>query len=743
MCNKSRVFLSLIVFLFINLSFSQKIKAQKRVSPDFKRLECLGPMPAVLNESMEDIINRSKEYGRNRDDSHKTERNKMDFYKQSAFNLDLVLHSGRVSYGDEITTYLNAIKDTLLFDYPMLKEQITILTLRSPYVNAFATNTGMIFFNTGLLAQVEDEAQLAFIIAHEIVHFVKQHALNMHVEGLDYETDGDVSSSYREVYKYHLRSKEVELEADELGLKKYYLDVPYDLESVESVFDVLLFSYLPFHELRFDFSMFESEHYRLNPEYFPAEIQAISAIEDYNDDLSTHPNIKTRKEKMLDILVDADQSIKRKKFLISEETFYYVRDLARFESIRQSVIEGEYVRAIYNAFVVQQVYPDHPFLKEVIGYCLYAVYNVRSPQYNGDLNLTRLSDVEGEMYELVYFLREIDRGELLAIALSYNWKLHKEYQDNLYQKQIVKKLALATSIESKFKFEDYSFTPVEQMNAVSDSLNLVDSLEAMTKYEKIRHEKMLRQNDTSQKIMVFTEIESVDELHAMLKTYRSKSSEYYEEVYSYESEINVHKPVNSVIIRDPKYFALDMRDGAEFNYNRMMRRGDRIKDNLLEVVPMVYDEFLFLSEIDSADLEFNAIQMEWLVNEFLTEAVTISDDSTILFTSRNLHAVAEATSIRHICIPTVIYYKERKFAEVDPALYFYSILLYPLAPAWLVWLPLPTRNNFTVLTTMVDLETGLVVHNGSAFIDVSESPDFLKQRFYEILVEYKTGMISY
>jgi beta-barrel assembly-enhancing protease len=49
--------------------------------------------------------------------------------------------------------------------------------LRDPTLNAFALPDGRVFVHTGLLAAVENEAQLALVLAREIVHVVHRHAL--------------------------------------------------------------------------------------------------------------------------------------------------------------------------------------------------------------------------------------------------------------------------------------------------------------------------------------------------------------------------------------------------------------------------------------------------------------------------------------------------------------------------------------------------------------------------------------
>lgn len=49
--------------------------------------------------------------------------------------------------------------------------------LRDPFVNAFAMPNGAVYVHAGLLARIESEAQLAYVLAHEAVHVARGHSL--------------------------------------------------------------------------------------------------------------------------------------------------------------------------------------------------------------------------------------------------------------------------------------------------------------------------------------------------------------------------------------------------------------------------------------------------------------------------------------------------------------------------------------------------------------------------------------
>lgn len=52
-----------------------------------------------------------------------------------------------------------------------------VVVVRDPTLNAFALPNGHIYLHTGLLSRLENEAQLAAILAHEMAHVIGRHAL--------------------------------------------------------------------------------------------------------------------------------------------------------------------------------------------------------------------------------------------------------------------------------------------------------------------------------------------------------------------------------------------------------------------------------------------------------------------------------------------------------------------------------------------------------------------------------------
>jgi len=136
---------------------------------------------------------------------------------------------------DEANHYLQQIMDKLFPEYANL---FRVRILLSTDVNAFALANGSIYFTLGLLAKIDNEAQVAAVLAHEGAHCVLSHQLNQRRKTKDILTnfenfDADKSLTYLSEY-----SIDSEYKADELGLKKLAI-AGYNPTGVISMLQIL------------------------------------------------------------------------------------------------------------------------------------------------------------------------------------------------------------------------------------------------------------------------------------------------------------------------------------------------------------------------------------------------------------------------------------------------------------------------------------------------------------------------
>ncbi|HUT52885.1 MAG TPA: M48 family metallopeptidase [bacterium] len=75
----------------------------------------------------------------------------------------------------EVNNYLNRLGQKLVGNAPEVDFEYTFTGVKTDEVNAFAIPGGHVFVNTGLIAEAENEAELAGVMAHEIGHVVARH----------------------------------------------------------------------------------------------------------------------------------------------------------------------------------------------------------------------------------------------------------------------------------------------------------------------------------------------------------------------------------------------------------------------------------------------------------------------------------------------------------------------------------------------------------------------------------------
>ncbi len=96
---------------------------------------------------------------------------------EKADEMDRAIDEEGAVYSDpQLTEYITALGDDLLPPGPDPDHVVwRFRVLRDPIPNAFALANGSIYVNTGLLALLENEAQLASVLAHEETHVLNRH----------------------------------------------------------------------------------------------------------------------------------------------------------------------------------------------------------------------------------------------------------------------------------------------------------------------------------------------------------------------------------------------------------------------------------------------------------------------------------------------------------------------------------------------------------------------------------------
>lgn len=182
----------------------------------------------------------------------------------------LIEQSGMLSEDLLLNEYLTALGQRLVPRNASSDLRFSFKVIEDPSLNAFALPNGAIFVHSGIMARLQNEAQLAIILGHEIGHVVKEHSIKEMKQGrmmrgfskvVGVMTGGsdktltptvELTEEQQEVLDYGGKyavlvstngySRKQENEADKLGIQ-YMFAAGFDPKEAPKPFELLLRTY--------------------------------------------------------------------------------------------------------------------------------------------------------------------------------------------------------------------------------------------------------------------------------------------------------------------------------------------------------------------------------------------------------------------------------------------------------------------------------------------------------------------
>ncbi len=446
----------------------------QQINTEYAGLKSQGKIPEDFLISSEEKF--KTDYADNNEDTDK------NFYLNSRFAIDEILKSGRIVFNDPISVYIHEVAKLLLKDNQELYGKLRFYTIKSNIPNAFSTDQGIIFVTTGLVARLNCEAELAFILAHEISHYLENHVK----EGYNYEQNqanglNKLSNVNKNdiIRNLSVYSQNHELEADSLGLV-IFAKSNYDFVSAQDALWIASQENACFENYEFPTNFFDLDSVKLPTYLMDREICFFGSKKKSSQSLVTHPELEDRLFE-IELLASKMQFEGKSNFILPEARFYEIQELARSESILLHLKERKYVEAIYEINFMKQDKIWNSFLavsKLKAYYGLLKYKNLAPTRYLNEI-ITFSESQDDNSNFLKCFFKRINSEFLNVIAIRQAFETYLEFPSEpeiqFYKNEILKSAMFDANLAlNEFRTDSYTEYLKEartKSNAANDSLN--------------------------------------------------------------------------------------------------------------------------------------------------------------------------------------------------------------------------------------------------------------------------------
>jgi beta-barrel assembly-enhancing protease len=694
-------YIALLIFYVLPFFiFAQKNETYKPLEAEGKiPKEFMIPSSIKYKSDVSKINNKAKK---------KEKKTRKKFALETNFVLDDMLRSGRVLFNDKVSVYLNKVANVLVENGETKLSKIKVYTLRSSSVNAFATSRGEVMVTLGLLSKLENEAQLAYILCHELTHVTEQHSLELFLDenGIGKESkdkdilrNGQVSNK---ILNKHSYNKELETEADLKGLERFK-KTKYSTASLNTVFDILKNADAPYLNTTFDFKIFQDNFYILPASYSSrlwtvkptTDVETTIGVVEEDDSLSTHPNVLKRKA-YIGAAIAKDNNANKSDFLISKDNFNEIQQIARQELPILLLNESQYADAIYTAFLLLKENKQSFYAQKCLAKALYYPAKYKNDKFHTANSLPQ--NFEGEPQRVNFFLETIPDKELAVLALRYAWTLLQSHPKDSELRRMTQELSV---ILAEQKLDISLFINDMDANFVSKNLTAVptsadgESMRdgAKLKWQDSKHIQEIKDtsnywrfaftkfvNDSAFTKLLNEGIKEDVENKEFKAFYESeKGKKLFAKERKREEKKGIRLGIDKIVVLNPQYVRIEEQYQDKLDFLSTEKGEINLKESIKEVVQKtdLKVEILDVNLLKENQIkEFNDIRY---LNEFFSEQFD-KYELTLTMGSQQavVDSIAEKYGTDYFLLSGVVSLHVEKSDEIMKALLgSWTVVLFP------------------------------------------------------------------
>lgn len=393
---------------------------------------------------------------------------------------EIFAHKGIVSDPSAIA-YINKLVEEIVRNNPGLQKlQPRVYLYKAWWPNASSLGEGTILLNAGAIYKLRNEAQLVFILCHELAHLYLDHsnkAIQQYIQTVysdefqkelkriarqTYEKNRMLDDLEKKInFKSRKHSRDKEREADSMAVELmkntvFSLDeAPVALAMLDKLDEDKYNLEIPLQELFHHPSYpFKPSWIKQSTGFFGSDREPTEEERKKSDTLKTHPDCKKRVA-WVQPLVDKYRKTDGKIF-IDETAFSTWQRKLDYEIIAYLYDRNQVSQALYQSLQTMSAYPNDPWLLAMAGNCLHKMYQA---QKNHELN--RIVDLPSPYMDKKYkrFLEFIQNLSLNDLAQINYYFLEGKKDSALQQEDFVHALIRskdnANKPEEKSKWIEY------------------------------------------------------------------------------------------------------------------------------------------------------------------------------------------------------------------------------------------------------------------------------------------------
>jgi len=363
------------------------------------------------------------------------------FYSKVNFLSRQILQSGNIYLNNALTFYVDSIVNRLLATGLNLPGHVNVFVSRFTDQNALCLPDGTIIVNIGLLEILENEAELAFILAHEIGHFAESHSAKdlkrlTEIQKRESNFNSRASSAYRSLQF----SRDSEFDADFWALQLVQ-QAGYDLYSAIGALSKLK-SEPAAKRSKLNLSdFFENELFQIDTNWvndkalkratrmFTKNNESRIASGKMDDIFQTHPDIEKRVEALSSMAETLTKTFEQTT-VTENRSMGRIKKIAQFEMVENYMRMQNYLDALESSLILLEEYPENIYLNASVARSLHWI------SYYKEINNGKVTgngskdDKSADYLQLVALMNEMGLADAKKLAYSYSKTLKSKNEQN-------------------------------------------------------------------------------------------------------------------------------------------------------------------------------------------------------------------------------------------------------------------------------------------------------------------------